>query len=145
MGRPGYQDQGQLVCPMQGESGYFTLNYLLPGAFLVAQTVKCLPTMRGTQVWSLGRKDPTSRHHILPRASAENTDSYVRWPLPRCWVHQLLCSTLNKLLTFLVPQFPHMWNRDINNAYHLGPIVKSNWINTYKALNFKWITNKGLL
>ena len=30
MERPGYQDQGQLVCPTQGESGYFAFNYLLP-------------------------------------------------------------------------------------------------------------------
>ena len=28
---------------------------------LVAQTVKCLPTMRDTQVWSLGREDPLER------------------------------------------------------------------------------------
>ena len=30
-------------------------------ASLVAQTVKCLPTMRETQVWSLGREDPLEK------------------------------------------------------------------------------------
>ena len=34
---------------------------LAPWASLVAQTVKCLPTMWETQVWSLGREDPLEK------------------------------------------------------------------------------------
>ena len=35
--------------------------YFYKGAFLVAQTVKCLPTMRETQVRSLGWEDPLEK------------------------------------------------------------------------------------
>ena len=43
---------------------------------LVAQTVKRLPTMRDTQVWSLGREDPLEREMaaysvLLPGKSRE--------------------------------------------------------------------------
>ena len=36
----------------------FSINYLLPGASLVAQMVKNLPEMRETWVQSLGWEDP---------------------------------------------------------------------------------------
>ena len=35
--------------------------YVLPRTSLVVQTIKRLPAMRETQVWSLGRKDPWRR------------------------------------------------------------------------------------
>ena len=39
----------------------YSLDLLLSWAFLVAQTVKHLPTMRETWVQSLGRKDPLEK------------------------------------------------------------------------------------
>ena len=36
-------------------------NLYLPRASLVFQTVKCLPAMQETQVWSLGQEDPLEK------------------------------------------------------------------------------------
>ena len=45
------------------------------GAFLVAQTVKCLPTMQETRVQSLGREDP------LEKEMATHPSIYA-WRIP---------------------------------------------------------------
>ena len=42
---------------------------------LVAQTVKCLPTMRETQVQSLGREDP-------PEKEMASHSSILAWKIP---------------------------------------------------------------
>ena len=44
-------------------------------AFLVAQTVKKLPAMQETQVWSLGREDP------LEKETATHS-SILAWEIP---------------------------------------------------------------
>ena len=51
-----------------------------PGAFLVAQMVKHLPTMRETWVRSLGRKDP------LEKEMATHS-STLAWKIP--WTEEL--------------------------------------------------------
>ena len=40
---------------------YFIVYAMVEKTSLVAQTVKCLPTMRETWVWSLGREDPLEK------------------------------------------------------------------------------------
>ena len=48
-------------------------------SFLMAQTVKCLPTMRETQVWFLGREDP------LEKEMATHS-STLAWKIP--WMEE---------------------------------------------------------
>ena len=58
--------------------GSDSLNYLLSGFFrtsLVAQTVKCLPTMQETRVQSLGQED------ALEKEMATHS-SILAWKIP---------------------------------------------------------------
>ena len=55
---------------------------LVIGASLVAQTVKCMPTMRETRVWSLGR----SREDPLEKELAAHS-STLAWKIP--WTEEL--------------------------------------------------------
>ena len=54
---------------------YFSYSWVWNGISLVAQTVKCLPTMQKTQVWSLGWKDP------LEKEMATSSNTFV-WKIP---------------------------------------------------------------
>ena len=47
----------------KGDGLYFSLSYLVEDCWtsLVAQTVKCLPAMPETWVWSLGQEDPVEK------------------------------------------------------------------------------------
>ena len=59
-------------CPDLGLPGLF-LSYL--GTSLVAQMVKCLPTIRETQVRSLGQEDPLEKE-MATRSST------LAWKIP---------------------------------------------------------------
>ena len=50
------------------------------GASLVAQTVKCLPAMRGTRVRSLGQEDPLEKE-------VATHSSTLAWKIP--WMGEL--------------------------------------------------------
>ena len=54
---------------------FFFLIYTLGLTSLMAQTIKCLPTVRETRVWSLGREDP------LEKALATHC-STLAWKIP---------------------------------------------------------------
>ena len=60
----------------------FTIHYSLSGNWLslVAQTVKCLPTMWETRVRSLGREDPLEKE-MAPHSSI------VAWKIP--WTEEI--------------------------------------------------------
>ena len=55
------------------------MNWTTPWASLVAQTVKNLPAMRGTQVQSLGREDPLEKG-MAPHSSV------LTWRIP--WIKE---------------------------------------------------------
>ena len=76
-----YPTQGSNLHLLTLGGGFFTthLQQLLPGlnhrAFLLAQTVKNLPTMQETQVQSLGQEDP------LEKGMATHS-SILAWKIP---------------------------------------------------------------
>ena len=48
--------------PREGSAPFLqTMLFMQFGASLVAQMVKCLPTMWETRVWSLGQEDPLEK------------------------------------------------------------------------------------
>ena len=63
------QSQGRLLClsSMQGNSEVSVIitGLVFWGASLVAQTVKCLPAMRETQVQFLGWEDPLEKEMAI--------------------------------------------------------------------------------
>ena len=69
---------GRKIClpykPYQSQNSFFYWNILR--ASLVAQTVKNLPTMRETWVWSLGWEDPLENKMAIH-------SSTIAWKIPR--------------------------------------------------------------
>ena len=75
---------------------------------LVAQTVKNLPAMQETRVWSLGQEDPVATHSCI-----------FAWRVP--WTEEAgrLRSTESQSRTRLIDtHVPLLWN-DYNNVYWL--------------------------
>ena len=66
-----------MITQQTTQSKLSTRDYRLS---LVAQTVKCLPTMRETWVWSLGQEDP------LEKEMATHS-SNLAWKIPWVWVN----------------------------------------------------------
>ena len=84
--------------------------------FLVAQTVKKLPAMQKTQVWSLGRKDP------LEKGTATQS-SIIAWGIP--WTEEPggLQSTGSQ-------RFGHNWatNTSVNIPQFIHSALMGIWI-----------------
>ena len=77
--------------------------------FLVAQTVKHLPTMQETQVRSLGQEDP------LEKAMASHSYSCLENPTDRgAW--QATVQEVSKSRTQLKDFTFHMWNEPIRKT-----------------------------
>ena len=108
--------------------------YLIPGASLVAHTVKPLPAILETGVPSRGREDP------LEKETATHSDT-LAWKIPwmelqsmgsqrvrqdcvtslSFFIYYLIPSLLNKKkkkLNYLTVQFQNIWNEEmIQNAW----------------------------
>ena len=108
----------------------------------MAQTVKCLPAMQETQLWSLGWED-------LLEKEMETHSSTFAWKIPGMeepgrlqsmesqrvghdWTTSLLsiisCMPLGEWLNLFMPQFPHLYNGDNSSTYLIEL-----WVNTDKV------------
>ena len=113
------------------------LSRTIGGASLVAQTVKCLPTMRETWVQSLGGEDPLEKEMTTH-------PSILAWKIP--WTEEL-----GRLQSMGLQRVRHDWVTSlhyrwccVNNRRHLMSDclsicdISGNWCLMNRFLNILW-------